>query len=88
MTNKEFETKVLGALEGLNTRFDWLEGRFDWLEKKVDDNFTLLDSKIDRLDNKIDDQTFEIKNTINAQWKYINQAFEVIARIQNEKVTK
>lgn len=32
MSNKEFETKVLGALEWINSRFDGLEWRFDNLE--------------------------------------------------------
>jgi hypothetical protein len=33
-------------------------------------------------------QTKEINETIENQWKYINQAFEVITNIQNESLLK
>ena len=96
MSNKEFETKVLSALGTLNNRFDGLEWRFDglewkfnWLEKEMHKWFFDLNKKIDdnsdRLENLIIDESSEIRKTVNMNWKYINQAFDVISSMQNEK---
>ena len=36
MANTEFETQVLSALGGINTRLDGIDGRLDGMDTKID----------------------------------------------------
>ena len=74
MSKKGFEDKVLEELSKLN-------GRFDSLEKEMHKWF-------DRLENLINDQTTELSERIDNQGQYINQAFQVISRLQVENMQK
>ncbi len=113
MSNKDFETKVLSALDNLQTDVSWLKEDVSWLKTDVSwlktdvswlkedvswlkGDIIRLDNKIDKLDSKMDsgfdrlewvinDQTEELKGHINLQWAYINQAFDIITTIQNDK---
>jgi len=91
MSNKDFENKVLTALWTITSDVSELKTKVDTLDKKVD----TLDKKVDTLDKKVSsiedymyEQTKEINETIENQWKYINQAFEIITNIQNESLLK
>ncbi len=82
MSNKEFETKVLSALENLNKKIDWVESnlttKIDWVESN-------LTSKIEKIDEKMDMQTIELKNEMRQNTAYLNQAFVNISRIDQER---
>jgi len=47
-----------------------------------------MDSNHDRLEELIFSQTDEIKNEINLQGSYINQAFDIITTMQNSDIKK
>ena len=88
MSKKGFEDKVLEELSKLNGRFDGLEWRFDGLEWKVDSLEKEMHKWFDRLENLINDQTTELSERIDNQGQYINQAFQVISRLQVENMQK
>jgi len=77
MSNKDFETLVLDKLDNLSTDVSWLKQDVWWLKESMSN----LDQKVDRLDDKLDDQSFEIKQEVRLQWKYLNQAFDRISGI-------
>jgi len=79
MSNKEFETKVLSALDWLKDDVSWLKGDIMRLDKKIDTNY-------DRLENIINNQTDELKIDIKNQGKYLNQAFDIITTMQNDQL--
>ena len=81
MSKKNFETKVLNALEWLTSDVSWLKEKVWSLENKMDSNH-------DRLEELIFSQTDEIKNEINLQGSYINQAFDIITTMQNSDIKK
>lgn len=92
MSNNNFETRVLGALDTLTsdvwelkTDVKNLTDKVDFLDKKVDTLDNKIDTNTDRLEDLIVSQGTELKETMNLQWRYVNQAFEVISSMQNEK---
>ena len=85
MSNKEFETKVLSALEWLTNDVSWLKEDVSWLKGDIVRLDKKMDSWFDRLENIINNQTNELKETIDMNWKYINQAFDIITTMQNDK---
>lgn len=88
MSNKDFEAKVLSALDtlttdvsGLKDDVSWLKSDVSWLKDDVSilkDDVSNLDLRFDRLENLMIDNTDELKQTIKLQWAYLNQAFDRI----------
>ena len=76
MANTEFETQVLSALGGINTRLDGIDGRLDG-----------MDTKIDRLSTDLADFREHMEWSINSLGKLSNQAFAHINEIRAEVVS-
>ncbi|MDQ7009504.1 MAG: hypothetical protein Q9M94_04410 [Candidatus Gracilibacteria bacterium] len=86
MSNKEFESKVLKALDNIQgdiseLKTDVFELKTDVSELKTDvsglkQDVSTLKIQMVKLDSKIDSQTFELKQEIRLNTNYLDQAFQ------------
>ena len=81
MSNKEFEDKVLKALGKIETDVSGLKTDVSELKTDVSE----LKIQMVKLDDKIDTQTYDLKQTMNVNTAYLDQAFNQISRIDWER---
>ena len=98
MANTDFEEKVLQKLNTIEGDVSWLKNDVSWLKKDVwslkedvswlKKDVSSLHDKFDRLDDRVDDMESNLTQEIRMQGAYLNQAFDRMSFLQQNKQDK